>query len=65
MANRTTARAVALEALAGVFRRDGRAWERRDRPTAPRGGGPITPVVGMASPHVGEVEIELAPEQRS
>ncbi len=32
---------------------------------AARGGGPIAPVVGMASSHVGEVAIELAaPEQR-
>ena len=36
-----------------------------DQPMAARGGGPITPVVGMASSHVGEVAIELAaPEQR-
>ena len=36
-----------------------------DQPLAARGGGPITPVVGMASSHVGEVAIELAaPEQR-
>ena len=37
-----------------------------DQPMAARGGGPITPVVGMASSNVGEVAIELAaPEQRS
>ena len=37
-----------------------------DQPMAARGGGPITPVVGMAASHVGEVAIELAaPEQRS
>ena len=36
-----------------------------DQPMAARGGGPITPVVGMASSHVGEVAIELAaPERR-
>ena len=36
-----------------------------DQPLAARGGGPITPVVGMASANVGEVAIELAaPEQR-
>ena len=36
-----------------------------DQPMAARGGGPITPVVGMASSHVGEVAIELAaPEHR-
>ena len=36
-----------------------------DQPMAARGGGPITPVVGRASSHVGEVAIELAaPEQR-
>ena len=37
-----------------------------DQPMAARGGGPITPVVGMASSNVGEVAIELAaPERRS
>ena len=37
-----------------------------DQPLAARGGGPITPVVGMASSNVGEVALELAaPEQRS
>ena len=37
-----------------------------DQPMAARGGGPITPVVGMASSNVGEVAIELAaPDQRS
>ena len=37
-----------------------------DQPLAARGGGPITPVVGMASSNVGEVAIELAaPEQRT
>ena len=37
-----------------------------DQPMAARGGGPITPVVGMASSHGGEVAIELAvPEQRN
>ena len=35
-----------------------------DQPMAARGGGPITPVVGMASSHVGEVAIELAPPER-